>query len=145
VSDSKLWKKMIVPAGVVAAASILLSGLLKGKSGFFGGLLASITVIIFFSIQLLVARISRDLDPTLTLLLAMLSYLLKVTIMGVFLYLIGKYTDRAAVDRTSFAISALVITMTWLVAEVRSFLKLRFQMPLPKSTSAKKGVSDEPR
>jgi len=129
---------MIVPAGVVAAASILLSGLLKGKSGFFGGLLASITVIIFFSIQLLVARISRDLDPTLTLLLAMLSYLLKVTIMGVFLYLIGKYTDRAAVDRTSFAISALVITMTWLVAEVRSFLKLRFQMPLPKSTSAKK-------
>lgn len=138
MSDSKLWKKMIVPAGVVAAASILLSGLLKGKSGFFGGLLASITVIIFFSIQLLVARISRDLDPTLTLLLAMLSYLLKVTIMGVFLYLIGKYTDRAAVDRTSFAISALVITMTWLVAEVRSFLKLRFQMPLPKSTSAKK-------
>jgi ATP synthase protein I len=129
---------MIVPAGVVAAASILLSGLLKGKSGFFGGLLASITVIIFFSIQLLVARISRDLDPTLTMLLAMLSYLLKVTIMGVFLYLIGKYTDRAAVDRTSFAISALVITMTWLVAEVRSFLKLRFQMPLPKSTSAKK-------
>ena len=138
MSDSKLWKKMIVPAGVVAAASILLSGLLKGKSGFFGGLLASITVIIFFSIQLLVARISRDLDPTLTMLLAMLSYLLKVTIMGVFLYLIGKYTDRAAVDRTSFAISALVITMTWLVAEVRSFLKLRFQMPLPKSTSAKK-------
>jgi hypothetical protein len=56
----------------------------------------------------------------------------------VFLILIGKYTDRATVDRTSFAISALVITMTWLVAEFRSFLKLRFQMPLPKSTSDKK-------
>jgi ATP synthase protein I len=138
MSDTQLWKGAIIPACVVAVLSFSLSGLLKGRSGFFGGLLASITVLIFFSIQLLVARASRELDPTLTMLLVMLSYFTKVILMGVFLILIGKYTDRATVDRTSFAISALVITMTWLVAEFRSFLKLRFQMPLPKSTSDKK-------
>lgn len=138
MSDTQLWKGAIIPACVVALLSFSLSGLLKGRSGFFGGLLASITVLIFFSIQLLVARASRELDPTLTMLLVMLSYFTKVILMGVFLILIGKYTDRATVDRTSFAISALVITMTWLVAEFRSFLKLRFQMPLPKGTSDKK-------
>jgi hypothetical protein len=61
-----------------------------------------------------------------TMMLAMFSYFAKVIFMGVFLLLITKFTDRSTVDRTSFAISALLITMAWLVGEIRSFMKLRF-------------------
>ena len=131
MSDTQLWKGAIIPASVVAVISLALGGLLRGRSGFFGGLLASITVIIFFSIHLLVARISRDLDPMVTMMLAMFSYFVKVIFMGVFLILITKFTDRSTVDRSSFAISSLLITMAWLAGEIRSFMKLRFQMPLP--------------
>jgi hypothetical protein len=131
MSDTQLWKGAIVPASAVAVLSLVFGGLLRGKSGLFGGLLASITVIIFFSVHLLVARISRDLDPIVTMMLAMFSYFAKVIFMGVFLVLITKFTDRSTVDRSSFAISALLITMAWLVGEIRSFMKLRFQMPLP--------------
>jgi ATP synthase protein I len=131
MSDTQLWKGAIIPASVVAVISLALGGLLRGRSGFFGGLLASITVIIFFSIHLLVARISRDLDPMVTMMLAMFSYFAKVIFMGVFLILITKFTDRSTVDRSSFAISSLLITMAWLAGEIRSFMKLRFQMPLP--------------
>jgi hypothetical protein len=131
MSDTQLWKGAIVPASAVAVLSLVFGGLLRGKSGLFGGLLASITVIIFFSVHLLVARISRDLDPIATMMLAMFSYFAKVIFMGVFLVLITKFTDRSTVDRSSFAISALLITMAWLVGEIRSFMKLRFQMPLP--------------
>jgi hypothetical protein len=131
MSDTQLWKGAIVPASAVAVLSLVFGGLLRGKSGLFGGLLASITVIIFFSVHLLVARISRDLDPMATMMLAMFSYFAKVIFMGVFLVLITKFTDRSTVDRSSFAISALLITMAWLVGEIRSFMKLQFQMPLP--------------
>jgi hypothetical protein len=131
MSDTQLWKGAIVPASAVAVLSLVFGGLLRGKSGLFGGLLASITVIIFFSVHLLVARISRDLDPMAVMMLAMFSYFAKVIFMGVFLVLITKFTDRSTVDRSSFAISALLITMAWLVGEIRSFMKLRFQMPLP--------------
>ena len=131
MSDTQLWKGAIIPASVVVVISLALGGLLRGRSGFFGGLLASITVIIFFSIHLLVARISRDLDPMVTMMLAMFSYFTKVIFMGVFLILITKFTDRSTVDRSSFAISSLLITMAWLAGEIRSFMKLRFQMPLP--------------
>jgi fructose-specific phosphotransferase system IIC component len=124
-----------VPASIVAVIALIADTVLKGKSGFLGGLLASITVIIFFSVHLLVARISRDLDPMATMMLAMFSYFAKVIFMGVFLVLITKFTDRSTVDRTSFAISALLITMAWLVGEIRSFMKLRFQMPLPNGNS----------
>lgn len=135
MSDTQLWKGAILPASVVAVIALIVDLIIKGKSGFLGGLLALITVIIFFSVHLLVARISRDLDPMATMMLAMFSYFAKVIFMGVFLVLITKFTDRSTVDRTSFAISALLITMAWLVGEIRSFMKLRFQMPLPESNS----------
>jgi hypothetical protein len=138
MSEQKLGRSAIFLATIAAALSLIAVTVFNGRSGFFGGLLASITVIIFFSVQLLVARISRDLDPTLTMLLAMISYFAKVILMGVFLVLIGRFTDRSTVDRTSFAISALVITMIWLATEIRSFTKIRFQMPLPKGTSDEK-------
>jgi hypothetical protein len=131
MSEQKLRRSAIFLATIAAALSLVVVTVFNGRSGFLGGLLASITVIIFFSVQLLVARISRDL-------LAMISYFAKVILMGVFLVLIGRFTDRSTVDRTSFAISALVITMIWLATEIRSFTKIRFQMPLPKGTSDEK-------
>ena len=138
MSEQKLGRSAIFLATIAAVLSLVVVTVFNGRSGFLGGLLASITVIIFFSVQLLVARISRDLDPTLTMLLAMISYFAKVILMGVFLVLIGRFTDRSTVDRTSFAISALVITMIWLATEIRSFTKIRFQMPLPKVNSDNK-------
>jgi hypothetical protein len=135
VSDTKLWRGAVVPATIAAILALIVDVALKGRSGFIGGLLASITVIIFFSVHLLVSRISRELDPTATMMLAMLSYFFKITFMAVFLVLIEKFTDRSTVDRTSFAISALLITMAWLAGEIRTFTKLHFQMPLPNGNS----------
>jgi hypothetical protein len=137
MSDTQLWKGAIVPAVGVAALSVVGATLLVGKSGLVGASLAAFTVIIFFSVHLLVARISRDLDPMATMALAMFSYFAKVVLMGAFLLLVTKFTDRSSVDRGSFAICAILITMAWLYGEIRSFLKLRFQMPLPKKEEDK--------
>ena len=131
-SDTTLWKGAILPSSVVAIFLIITMSVVNGRSGLLGGLLASITVIIFFSIHLLVARVSRDLDPMATMALAMFSYFAKVIFMGVFLLLVTKFTDRSTVDRPSFAICAILITMAWLFGEIRSFLKLRVNLPLPK-------------
>jgi hypothetical protein len=131
-SDTTLWKGAIFPAVIVAILTCISVAIINGKSGLLAGLLASFTVIIFFSIHLLVARISRNLDPMLTMALAMFSYFAKVLLMGAFLLLVTRFTDRNTVDRSSFAICAILITIAWLFGEIRSFMKLRFQMPLPK-------------
>jgi hypothetical protein len=131
-SDTVLWKGAILPASIIAILLVVLMSVVNGRPGLFGALLASVTVIIFFSIHLLVARVSRDLDPMATMALAMFSYFAKVIFMGVFLLLVTKFTDRSTVDRTSFAICAILITMAWLFGEIRSFLKLRVNLPLPK-------------
>lgn len=139
MSDTKLWKGAIVPASITAIILIIVIGFINGKSGLVGAVLASFTVLIFFSIHLLVARISRDLDPMITMALAMFSYFAKVILMGVFLFLVTKYTDRSTVDRGSFAICAILITMAWLSGEISSFLKLRAQLPLPSGKEKSNG------
>lgn len=139
MSDTKLWKGAIVPASITAIILIIVIGFINGKSGLVGAVLASFTVLIFFSIHLLVARISRDLDPMITMALAMFSYFAKVILMGVFLFLVTKYTDRSTVDRGSFAICAILITMAWLSGEISSFLKLRSQLPLPSGKEKSNG------
>jgi len=131
-TDTALWKGAILPSSVVAIFLIITMSVVNGRSGLLGALLASITVIIFFSIHLLVARVSRDLDPMATMAIAMFSYFSKVIFMGAFLLLVTKFTDRSTVDRLSFAICAILITMAWLFGEIRSFLKLRVNLPLPK-------------
>jgi len=130
--DTTPWAGSILSSSVVAIFLIITMSVVNGKSGLLGALLASITVMIFFSIHLLVARVSRDLDPMATMALAMFSYFAKVIFMGVFLLLVTKFTDRSTVDRASFAICTIVITMAWLLGEIRSFLKLRVNLPLPK-------------
>ena len=125
-------KLRILPTSIVAAACLVIATLVNRRPGLFGAALASITVIIFFIVHILVARLAEMLDPMTTMALAMFSYFAKVLLMGAFLLLVTRYTDRESVDRASFAICAILITMTWLTGEIRSFLKLRLHLPLPK-------------
>jgi len=130
--DTTPWRGTILSSSVVALFLIITMTVVNGKSGLLGAILASVTVIIFLSIHLLVARVSQDLDPMITMALAMFSYFAKVIFMGIFLLLVTKFTDRSTVDRVSFAICTILITMAWLLGEIRSFLKLRVNLPLPK-------------
>ena len=125
-------KLRILPSSIVASFCVVISTLVNGRSGLFGAALASITVIIFFIVQILVVRLAEKLDPMTTMALAMFSYFAKILLMGAFLLLVTRFTDRESVDRASFAICAILITMTWLTGEIRSFLKLRLHLPLPK-------------
>ena len=129
---SDLWKGAILPASITALFGLLGGAIVKKAPGFWGALLACGVVIIFLSIHLLISRVTFNLDPIATMAIAMFSYFAKVIFMGVFLVLITKFTDRSTVDRPSFAICAILITMAWLFGEIRSFLKLRVNLPLPK-------------
>ena len=131
-NEAQLLRGALVPTLIVGLLAIVVSTFIQGLSGFYGALLAQAVVLIYFLVHIFVSKISRNLDPMSTMALAMFSYFAKVIFMGVFLLLVTKFTDRSTVDRTSFAICAILITMAWLFGEIRSFLKLRVNLPLPK-------------
>ncbi len=132
-SEVNLWRGALIPAVVIALTAILAGILIRGTSGLWGALLASATVILYFSVHLLISRISTNLDPMATMMLAMFSYFAKVILMGALLLIVTKTTSPETVDRPTFAIAALSITAAWLAGEIRAFVKLRFQLPLPQT------------
>ena len=131
-NEAQLLRGALVPTLIVGLIAIVVSTFIQGLSGFNGALLAQAVVLIYFLVHIFVSKISRNLDPMSTMALAMFSYFAKVIFMGVFLLLVTKFTERSTVDRPSFAICAILITMAWLFGEIRSFLKLRVNLPLPK-------------
>lgn len=143
-NEAGLWRGALIPAITVAILSILMGLVIRGVPGLWGALLASVTVILYFSVHLLISKISTNLDPMATMALAMFSYFAKVILMGALLLVVTKTTSPESVDRPTFAIAALSITAAWLAGEIRAFMKLRFQLPLPQTkgldqTSTKSG------
>ena len=132
-SETNLWRGALIPAVTVAAISIIAGSLIRGTSGLWGSMLASATVILYFSVHLLISKISENLDPMATMALAMFSYFAKAILMGALLLIVTRTTSPETVDRPTFAISALLITAAWLGGEIRAFVKLRFQLPLPQT------------
>jgi hypothetical protein len=124
--QSALWKKALWPSLFVSAIALILGWIFKESAGLWGALLATFTVLIFFSVHLGVASITRKMDPASTMALAMLSYLFKITFMALFLVLVTRLTSPETIDRTIFGATAIALTFTWLVGEIRAFLKLRF-------------------
>lgn len=120
-----LWRGALMPSILTSAIAVIVGYLINQLPGLWASVLASFTVVIFFSVHLLVARISKNLDPTSTMLIAMLSYFLKVALMAIFLILVNRLTDPADIDRPTFAIAALALTTAWLAGEIRAFLKIR--------------------
>ena len=130
-TERALLKGAIIPTAVVAVASIALSTWLKGSAGLVGALLAQFVVLIFFATNIGTARLTRDLDPVMTMSIAMFSYMAKVIMLGTFLFLITTFVPEANCDRRAFALSAVAATFAWLGGEIRAYLALKLHLQLP--------------
>ncbi len=130
-TERALLRGALLPTLAIGVISIALSTWLKGSAGFVGALLAQFVVLIFFATNIGTARLTRDLDPVMTMSIAMLSYMAKVLLLGVFLWLITTFVPADACDRKAFALSAVAATFAWLGGEIRAYLALKLHLQLP--------------
>ena len=136
-SEAQLLKGAVKPTAVTGLISIIVSAIFAGLPGLYGALLAQFIVVIFFAVTLGVSKISKDLDPLSTMGLALFSYTTKLLFVGLFLWAITNFTERETINRTSFGIAAIVLTLSWLGGEIASYMKLRIHLPLPDSSTSK--------
>ena len=134
--ELSLLRGAVIPTAITGAFAMALSAIVSGMAGFLGALLAQFIVVIFFAVTIFVSRISRNLDPISTMGLALFSYTTKLLFVGVFLWLLTTYTDRESINRTSFGVTAILLTLSWLGGEIASYTKLRIHLPLPGVSSS---------
>jgi len=131
-SNANIWKGPLWPASVVSLVMLVGNSIWHQMAGFYGSALACTIVVVFLSMRLFIGRISRDMEPVVTMGLAMFSYFIKILFLGAILFLVTKYSAPETVSRSSFVISAVSIIFAWMGGEIRAFLKLRLHLPLPK-------------
>ena len=130
--EVQLWRGAIVPALTVAVLGNVIAFAVRGISGLIAGIFSLVIVVIFFAVHLAIAKVADRLDPTMVMVLAMGSYIVKVTFMGLFLVLTMKLTQPKFLDRPTFAVMAIAITSAWLAGEIRAFLKLKLVLQTTK-------------
>ena len=131
-NESRLLRGAFIPTLLVGVIAIIISTLTQGASGLYGALLAQFVVVIFFIVHIALSHLSRNLDPISTMAMALFSYFAKLFSLGLLLWAIAKFTDRATISRLAFGITASVLTIAWLWGEIASFMALRLHLPLPE-------------
>ena len=130
-SERAMLRGALIPTVITAVISIATSTIVVGKAGLIAALLAQIIVVLFFAANLGTARLTRDLDPVMTMGFAMFGYTAKVVLLGIFLWLIQRFVPIDLCNRTAFGLSAVAATFAWLGGEIAAFLKLKLHLQLP--------------
>ncbi len=131
-NESRLLRGAFLPTIFLGVIAIIISTLTQGASGLYGALLAQFVVVIFFIVHIALSHLTRNLDPISTMAMALFSYFAKLLSLGLLLWAIAKFTDRATISRLAFGVTASLLTIAWLWGEIASFMKLRLHLPLPQ-------------
>ena len=142
-NEMQLLRGAVKPTAITGLISVIASAILAGLPGFYGAFLAQFIVVIFFTVTLGVSKLSKDLDPLSTMGLALFSYTTKLLLVGLFLFAITNFTERQTINRTSFGVAAILLTLSWLGGEIASYMKLRIHLPLPGSSTSTSDSSKE--
>ena len=142
-NEMQLLRGAVKPTAITGLISVIISAIIAGLPGLYGALLAQLIVVIFFAVTLGVSKLSKDLDPLSTMGLALFSYTTKLLFVGLFLFAITNFTERETINRTSFGVAAILLTISWLGGEIASYMKLRIHLPLPDSSTGNSDSSKE--
>ena len=118
---AQLLRGSVLPtaaAGLVCAAVGLFSSPKAAWSAAFGALL----VIFFFSLTLLVMKRTADMEPMAVMVAALITYTIKVVVVGVAVFLLRDVTWLSAY---AAGLSIIVCAVVWLCFEMRSYKRLR--------------------
>ncbi|HEX4978302.1 MAG TPA: hypothetical protein VFV40_10600 [Nocardioides sp.] len=132
----------ILVGAAVAVAGALVDGL-PAAAGAGAGLLM---VLVFFGLGAVVLDVVAGVAPTLSLLVAMLTYTLQVVLVGlVFVGLTRSGLLDSDLDADWLGGTVIVGTLTWLAAQVVTTLRTRqLVYDLPPSGAPAKAVSESP-
>jgi len=134
-NEFRMLKGALIPTLITGVFTITVSSFVAGLPGTYGALLAQCIVIIFFGVTLGVSKIARNLDPMSTMGLAFFSYTMKLIFVWIFLWALSTFIDRETINRTSFGVATILLSLSWLGGEIASFMKLRLHLPLPPKPS----------
>lgn len=121
-NDVRVLKSAALPTAAVGLVAAIVSLFAVGASGALGAAIGVLLVALFFTIGLVVVSWAGRISPTAMFAAAVVSYLLKVIVVGV---LLRVFEGIGAWNFTAFAWTVVAGTIAWIGGEVWAFARLR--------------------
>jgi ATP synthase protein I len=123
MTEETRMARMAALATAAAAPVVLgLAWWAAGSKGVLGAAFGLALAIAFFSATLLAVGAAGRVQPELMLPAAVVTFLFKMTVIGLLLFLLR---DTTAFDREAFALALVAGTVVYLAAEIRFAVKAR--------------------
>ena len=129
-SYAVILRRSALATAPVAAAMIVLSGIVGGSKGLIGALLGVGLVIVFFGIDALALNWAARRSPQVMMVTAISTYLVKILAL---LFLVAKYSGTTAFNGKIFGFTVIVCVIVWTTSQavVAARLKAPYVEPEP--------------
>lgn len=125
-----LWPTLVAAAVCIVVA--LFSSTMAAWSAAFGAAI----VVGFFSLTLLVMKRTADLPPTTVMIVVMITYTVKVVVLGVVMFAVR---DVTWLSGYATGLTITICALVWLFFEMRSYKRLRIFAYDPDGAAALPG------
>jgi ATP synthase protein I len=116
----------LVSTGLLGAAVVVLGALVSGSSAAAGAAIGAVMVCLFFGFGAVVLQVVARIAPEASLLIALLTYLLKVVAIGlVFVGLTRSGALDGSVDANWLGGAIVACTLVWVSAQVTVNMRTR--------------------
>ena len=129
-SYAVILRRSALATAPVAAAMIVLSGIVGGGKGLVGALLGVGLVAVFFGIDALALSWAAHRSPQVMMVTAITTYLVKILVL---LFLVAKYSGTTAFNGKIFGFTVIVCVIVWTTSQavVAARLKAPYVEPEP--------------
>jgi ATP synthase protein I len=143
-SYAVILRRSALVTAPVAAAMIVLSGIVGGGKGLVGALLGVGLVIVFFGISALAMNWATRRSPQVTMVTAITTYLVKILAL---LFFVAKYSGATAFNGKLFGFTVIACVIVWTTSQalVAARLKVPYVEPEPQRLKVPRAEPDGKR
>ncbi|MFF3173607.1 hypothetical protein ACFVQ0_13365 [Streptomyces sp. NPDC057900] len=138
-NDVRTLFQVAVPTAVAGAVAAAIAGGVAGGKGALGAVVATIVVILFMGIGLVVLQRTAKSLPHLFQAMGLMLYTAQLLLLFIF---VAVFKNTTMFNPKAFAITLVVTTLAWIGAQARAHMKAKILYVEPESNSDK---SEKPK
>ncbi|MET7368513.1 hypothetical protein ABZS61_22220 [Streptomyces sp. NPDC005566] len=134
-NDVRTLLQAAVPTAVAGAVAAAISAGIAGGKGALGAVVATLVVILFMGIGLLVLQRTAKSLPHLFQAMGLMLYTAQLLLLFIF---VAVFKDTSLFNPKAFAITLVATTLVWIGAQARAHMKAKILYVEPESSKGDK-------
>ncbi|WP_405998450.1 hypothetical protein [Streptomyces sp. NBC_00829] len=134
-NDARTLLHAALPTACAGVLAAVISGVVVGGKGVVGALVATVIVILFMGIGLVVLQRTARSLPHLFQAMGLMLYTAQILLLFVF---VAAFKNTTLFNPKAFAITLVATTLVWIAAQTRAHMKAKLLYVEPESSKSDK-------